>query len=112
MRRTVVKSNGKQPRSGKDADRAIAHNPSPFARVDALAVSSLTGQSLARYYSYKQALLDLEQDDESVISTLSIYVWDLFEGRSVRDIHYRMDPAAPPETAARPRRRPVYASAL
>ena len=43
--------------------------------------------SLGRYYSYKQALLDLEQDDESVISTLSIYVWDLFEGRSSREIH-------------------------
>lgn len=50
---------------------------------DALAVSSLSRESLARYYAYKQALLDLEQDDESVISTLSIYVWDLFEARSV-----------------------------
>ena len=63
-------------------------NPlSPFARIDSLAVSSLSSESLARYYGYKQALLDLDRDDESVISTLAIYVWDLFEGRSVRDIH-------------------------
>jgi hypothetical protein len=61
--------------------------PSAFARIDALAVSSLSGESLARYYAYKQTLLDLEQDDESVISTLSIYVWDLFEDRSVRELH-------------------------
>jgi hypothetical protein len=63
-------------------------NPaSAFARIDALAVSSLSSTSLARYYAYKHALLDLEQDDQSVISTLSIYVWDLFEGRSVRELH-------------------------
>lgn len=83
-----MKSNGKQRRSSKGSGQAILPNlASPFARIDALAVSSLTSGSLARYYSYKQALLDLEQDDESVISTLSIYVWDLFEGRSVRDMH-------------------------
>jgi hypothetical protein len=63
-------------------------NPaSAFARIDALAVSSLSSTSLARYYAYKHALLDLEQDDQSVISTLSIYVWDLFEGRCVRELH-------------------------
>ncbi|HET9397037.1 MAG TPA: hypothetical protein VFO36_13400 [Nitrospiraceae bacterium] len=83
-----MKGNGKQRRSGKATGQAILPDlASPFARIDALAVSSLTSESLARYYSYKQALLDLEQDDESVISTLSIYVWDLFEGRSVRDMH-------------------------
>jgi hypothetical protein len=83
-----VKGNGKQRQSSKEVDQAIVPNPSsPFARIDAMAVSSLTTESLARYYGYKQALLDLEQDDESVISTLSIYIWDLFEGRSVRDIH-------------------------
>ena len=63
-------------------------NPSSaFARIDALAVSSLSNESLARYYAYKQTLLDLEQDHESVISTLSIYVWDLLEGRSFRELH-------------------------
>jgi hypothetical protein len=87
-RRTVVKGNGKQRQSSENADQGIVLNPSSaFARIDALAVSSLSSGSLARYYGYKQALLDLEQDDESIISTLSIYVWDLFEGRSVRDLH-------------------------
>jgi hypothetical protein len=83
-----VKGNGKQRRSSKENDQATVQNPSsPFARIVAMAVSSLTNESLARYYGYKQALLDLDQDDESVISSLSIYIWDLFEGRSGRDIH-------------------------
>jgi hypothetical protein len=43
--------------------------------------------TLATTHSGCMKLLDLEQDDESVISTLSMYVWDLFDGRSVRDIH-------------------------
>jgi hypothetical protein len=83
-----VKSNGKKRQSNKEADQgSVPHLPSTFARIDALAVVSLSSESLGRYYSYKQALLDLEQDDQSVISTLSIYVWDLFEGRSSREIH-------------------------
>jgi hypothetical protein len=78
-----VKGNGKKRGSGK-AHQGIVPNPSSaYARIDALAVSSLSSDSLARYYAYKQALLDLERDDDSVISTLSAYVWDLFEGRSV-----------------------------
>ena len=75
-----MKGNGKKRESSK---AIVPKPPSAYARIDALAVSSLSSESLARYYAYKQALLDLEQDDESVISTLSIYVWDLFEGRSV-----------------------------
>jgi hypothetical protein len=83
-----VKANGRKRQSSKAADHGrLPSPPSAFARIDALAVSSLSNESLARYYAYKQALLDLEQDHESVISTLSIYVWDLFEGRSVRELH-------------------------
>lgn len=78
-----MKGNGKKRESSK-AHPGIVPNPSSaYARIDALAVSSLSSESLARYYAYKQALLDLEHDDDSVISTLSIYVWDLFEGRTV-----------------------------
>jgi hypothetical protein len=83
-----VKSNGKKRQSSKETDQGVLPNPpSAFARIDALAVSSLSNESLARYYAYKQTLLDLEHDHASVISTLSIYVWDLFERRSVRDLH-------------------------
>jgi hypothetical protein len=82
-RRTAVKGNGKKRESGKTQQGIAPSPPSAYARIDALAVSSLSIESLARYYAYKQALLDLEQDDDSVISTLSIYVWDLFEGRTV-----------------------------
>jgi len=83
-----VKSNGKKWQSSEAADRSRLPSPSSaFARIDALAVSSLSIESLARYYAYKQTLLDLEQSHQSVISTLSIYVWDLFEGRSVRELH-------------------------
>jgi hypothetical protein len=74
--------------SSKETGQGMLPNPpAAFARIDALAISSLSGESLARYYAYKQTLLDLEQNHESVISTLSIYVWDLFEGRSVRELH-------------------------
>ncbi len=83
-----MKSNGRKRDSSKDARAGVEPNqPSAFARIDALAVASLSGGSLARYYAYKHALIDLEQDDASVISTLSIFVWDLFEGRSAREIH-------------------------
>jgi hypothetical protein len=83
VRRTAVKGNGKKRESGKTHQGLVPNPPSAYANIDALAVSSLSSESLARYYAYKQVLLDLEQDDESVISTLSIFVWDLFEGRSV-----------------------------
>lgn len=84
----AVKANGKKRQFSKATNQGLGPNPgSAFARIDALAVSSLSSESLGRYYAYKQTLLDLEQDDESVISTLSIYVWDLFEGRSAREIH-------------------------
>jgi hypothetical protein len=83
-----VKANGKKRQSSNATDPGVVPNrASAFARIDALAVSSLSSASLGRYYAYKQALLDLEQDDESVVSTLSIYVWDLFEGRSASEIH-------------------------
>jgi hypothetical protein len=83
-----VKTNGKKRRSSNETNRGLAPKPaSAFARIDALAVCSLSSESLGRYYAYKQALLDLEHDDESVISTLSIYVWDLFEGRSANEIN-------------------------
>jgi hypothetical protein len=83
-----VKANGKKRQFSKETDQGLVPNPaSAFARIDALAVSSLSSESLGRYYAYKHALLDLEHDDESVISTLSIYVWNLFEGRSAREIH-------------------------
>jgi hypothetical protein len=83
-----VKGIGKKRQSTKAIGQGMLPNPlSAFARIDALAVSSLSSGSLARYYAYKQTLLDLEQNPQSVISTLSIYVWDLFEGRSVRELH-------------------------
>lgn len=83
-----MNGNGRKRQSSKAADQGrLPSPPSAFARIDALAVSSLSSKSLACYYAYKQGLLDLEQSDESVISTLSIYVWDLFEGRSVRELH-------------------------
>ena len=78
-----MKGNGRKREYGRAPPGVVPNPSSAYARIDALAVSSLSSESLARYYAYKQALLDLQQDDESVISTLSIYVWDLFEGRSV-----------------------------
>jgi hypothetical protein len=61
VRRSAVKANGKKRQFSKETNQGQVPN--------------------------KHALLDLEQNDESVISTLSIYVWDLFEGRSASEIH-------------------------
>jgi hypothetical protein len=93
-----MKHNGTKRGSNEafDAEAPASHDPdggsmqdsfSSFARIDALAAASLSIESLARYHAYKHALLELEHDDQSVISTLSIFVWDLFEDRSAREIH-------------------------
>jgi hypothetical protein len=63
--------------AGSAADDA----PSPFARIDELAVSSLSGKALARYYAYKEVLLAREQDEAAIASTLILFISDLSESR-------------------------------
>lgn len=65
----------------------VRGSSSTFARIDVLAISSLSSESLVRYRAYKQALLEREQDDQAVACTLSIFVWDLLGRRSVHRIH-------------------------
>lgn len=54
---------------------------SPLALLDALAISALSSKALARYQAYKEVLLAREQDEEAVVSTLTLFIWDLSESR-------------------------------
>lgn len=65
----------------------VRGSSSTLARIDVLAISSLSSEEIARYRAYKQALLEREQDDQAVACTLSIFVWDLLGRRSVHRIH-------------------------
>jgi len=67
---------------GTDPDvGGTAKAPSPLAHIDALAVSALSTKALARYHAYKEALLVGEQDEATILSSLTLFVWDLSEGR-------------------------------
>ena len=66
---------------GTDPVGGTASAPSPLAQIDALAVSALSTKALARYHAYKEALLVGEQDEATILSSLTLFVWDLSEGR-------------------------------
>ncbi|HTU57287.1 MAG TPA: hypothetical protein VMF89_02620 [Polyangiales bacterium] len=44
-------------------------------------MSTLPSKALARYHAYKEVLLAREQDEAAIISTLTLFVWDLSESR-------------------------------
>lgn len=58
-----------------------SNSSSPLAHIDATAVSALSNKALARYQAYKKVLLAREQDEAAIISTLTLFVWDLSESR-------------------------------
>ena len=64
-----------------DAGGAASDAASPIGRIDALAVSTLSSKALARYHAYKEVLFAREQDEAAIISTLTLFVWDLSESR-------------------------------
>lgn len=55
--------------------------PSPLAHVDAVATSSLSKNALARYQAYKEVLLARERDEAAIVSTLTLFIWDLSESQ-------------------------------
>lgn len=61
--------------------RDSSNSSSPLAHIDATAVSALSKRALARYQAYKKVLLAREQDEAAIISTLTLFVWDLSESR-------------------------------
>lgn len=61
--------------------RDSGNSSSPLAHIDATAVSALSNKALARYEAYKKVLLAREQDEAAIISTLTLFVWDLSESR-------------------------------
>lgn len=50
--------------------------------VDAVAISSLSTSALARYRAYKEVVLAREPDEAAVVSTLSLFVWDLSKSQT------------------------------
>jgi hypothetical protein len=63
------------------AVEVVSDTASPLARLDALAVSTLSSGALTRYHAYKEVLRAREQDEAAIVSTLTLFVWDLSEGR-------------------------------
>jgi hypothetical protein len=62
-------------------DDLPSDTPSPLAHVDAVAISALSKNALARYRAYKEVLLAREQDQAAIVSTLTLFVWDLSESQ-------------------------------
>jgi hypothetical protein len=60
---------------------AASNAASPLARFDALAVSTLSSKTRARYHAYKEVLLAREQNEAAIISTLTLFIWDLSVSR-------------------------------
>lgn len=55
--------------------------------LDQVADSALPGPAQARYTAYRDALIADGQDDEQVVQTLWLFLWNLSEGRSVNGVH-------------------------
>lgn len=60
-----------------------AHHParSPLTLLDETAAAALSNKSLARYEAYKAVLLAREQNEQAIISTLTLFIRDLSESR-------------------------------
>jgi hypothetical protein len=52
-----------------------------FDHIDRIAEGSLSRTAFERYVTYRDALIEDGQDADSTVATLSLFVWDLFEGR-------------------------------
>ncbi|GFE80251.1 hypothetical protein GCM10011487_22510 [Steroidobacter agaridevorans] len=55
--------------------------------LDQVADAALPRPAQARYTAYRNALIADGQDDEQVVQTLWLFLWDLSEGRSVNGVH-------------------------
>jgi hypothetical protein len=55
--------------------------------IDTIAKGSLLPLSFRRYEAYKQALLESDQDIQSVVVALSLFVWDVFKRRPSSTLH-------------------------
>lgn len=58
-----------------------SQSDSPLGLVDAVAASALSAPALARYHAYKEVLLARERDEAAIVSTLTLFVWDLSDSR-------------------------------
>ena len=67
--------------TGIEAPASANDSSSPLDLLDAVAASALSSKALARYQAYKEVLLAREQDEEAIVSTLTLFIWDLSESR-------------------------------
>ena len=67
--------------AGLDLDDSKIDSPSSLDLVDATAVSALSSKALARYQAYKEELLARDHDEAAIVSTLTLFVWDLSDSR-------------------------------
>jgi hypothetical protein len=85
---------GEEHAAAPTPDPSVAHalrnsqeTAAALLTLDTIAEGSLLPKSFRRYEAYKQALMVSEEETESVIITLWLFVWDLFEGRSSTTLH-------------------------
>lgn len=58
-----------------------------FSVMDSVADATLSVASFDRYLAYRDALIADGTDAEGIVSRLSAFLWDLFEGFSANGVH-------------------------
>lgn len=58
-----------------------------FSVMDSVADATLSVASFDRYIAYRDALIADGTDAEGIVSRLSTFLWDLFEGLSANGVH-------------------------
>lgn len=66
----------------RDAPDIVFSPTAALARIDAIAASSLSRGSLARYQTYRNVLVAREHDPDAIVCTLTLFVWDLCESHN------------------------------
>jgi hypothetical protein len=62
-------------------------NAEGLSIMDHVADETLPVAGLARYTALRRALIADGQDAESVVEQLSVFLWELMEGRSANGVH-------------------------
>lgn len=58
-----------------------------FSVMDSVADATLSVASFERYIAYRDALIADGTDAEGIVSRLSAFLWNLFEGFSANGVH-------------------------
>jgi hypothetical protein len=58
-----------------------------LATVDQVADAALQPAAQSRYLAFRNALIADGQQDEQILQTLWLFLWNLADGRSVNGVH-------------------------